>query len=33
MSTVLPLLILIAAVVLLLAALAVGIELDEEEDE
>ena len=33
MSTVLPLLILIAAVVLLLAALAVSIELDEEDDE
>lgn len=33
MSTVLPLLILIAAVVALLAALAVGIELDEEDDE
>ena len=33
MSTVLPLLILIAAVVLLLAALAAGIELDEEDNE
>ena len=33
MSTVLPLLILIAAVVALLAALAVSIELDEEDDE
>lgn len=33
MSTVLPLLILIAAIVALLAALAVGIELDEEDDE
>lgn len=33
MSTVLPLLFLIAAVVLLLAALAVSIELDEEDDE
>ena len=33
MNIVLPLLILIAAVVALLAALAVGIELDEEDDE